>query len=844
MAPPPSKRQKRRTVVSPDEEEDTDTTDEHRDHSTVAKESQSKAHVRLASHNRSTNRSLPTRSRTKICTTPKSRSATPGTPASASSSSEDHPHKPKRVQEAQKRGSLHAYFNAANGVHQHKKEVRPNVENLSLEVEEEDLIEDDSLDEELQRLSSVHDGPLSTIGPRGGLVVSTTNRAVPVDLGKPPSGSQKFLRASRASGKDTSSQAVVTDRRVDLRPWADKYAPKGLEELMVHKKKVADVRLWLERAFLGQERKVYLLNLLLGHRYAKSVKRLLILKGPSGAGKTATISALATAMDFEVTEWRNPINSDYTSEGYHSMSVQFDDFLGRSGKFGSLTLAGGGSSTDSLTRASSSLLPESTKEKVILLEEFPSTFMSASIALRSFRSNILQQLAANPTSNIVNPIILIITETRQNSIVAADDSFTAHRLLGSDILTHPSTTSIEFNPIAPTLLTKALDLIIQKEARNSGRRRIPGPSVLKKLGEVGDVRSAIGSLEFLCLRANDGDDWGGRVASRGRKGVSTLTKMERESLEMVTQRESSLGIFHAVGKVVYNKREEPTAVDYLPQTPEHLRRYDRPMVSQVSVDELLNEKGTDVSTLIAALHENYILSCESPSFTDSFNGCIDALSDSDLLSLDRGVGSNSFGRGLDTSRQDEIAFHVAVRGMLFALPYPVKRRATDGGARGRGDAFKMLWPSSMRLRRRREETESLVDTWHERRQAESGLPASLTREQGVAVDGPFNDATLQPIPHTEPFRTSLSSTHDELILERLPYTAKISPGNSELERITKFDGIDKATDEEDAEISDSISKPQVTQGRDRTRNAEAMSTRLAPGAGGKLWLSDDDIEDD
>ena len=32
--------------------------------------------------------------------------------------------------------------------------------------------------------------------------------------------------------------------------------------------------------------------------------------------------------------------------------------------------------------------------------------------------------------------------------------------------------------------------------------------------------------------------------------------MEEESLEMVTRREASLGIFHAVGKVVYNKRDE------------------------------------------------------------------------------------------------------------------------------------------------------------------------------------------------------------------------------------------------------------------------------------------------
>lgn len=528
------------------------------------------------------------------------------------------------------------------------------------------------------------------------------------------------------------------------------------------------------------------------------------------------------------------------------MSACFDDFLGRSGKFGSLTLTGRGPSAEYLTQALPGSLPQTNKKSIILLEEFPTTLMSASTALRSFRSNILQHLAASPRTNAVIPIIIIITETRQNATVTLEESFTAHRLLGSDITTHPSSTTIEFNPIATTLLTKALDLVVRKEARSSGRRRIPGPSVLKRLGEVGDVRSAIGSLEFLCLRANDGDDWGGRVASKGKKGVSTLTKLERESLEMVTQREASLGIFHAVGKVVYNKREAPPAAHIFPYTSEHLQRYDGPMVSQVSVDELLNELGTDVNTFIAALHENYILSCESPSFTKFFNGCIDALSDSDLLTLDKAVRFNSSGGGSESQRQDEIAFHVAVRGLLFELPYPVKRNAADAGAKSRGDMLKMSWPSSMRVGRRRDEIESLVDLWHERRRTQPGLSLSSTGNHEAAAPRPmYENPSAQNKPHAEPFRAGISSTHDELILERLPYAAKILPGNSELERITKIDGMEKATDEDDTAIPDSDSKPRVAKGRrDSGRNVESVAAGLPSGVVTKLWLSDDDIEDD
>ena len=61
-------------------------------------------------------------------------------------------------------------------------------------------------------------------------------------------------------------------------------------------------------------------------------------------------------------------------------------------------------------------------------------------------------------------------------------------------------------------LVLKLELVIQKEARVSGRRRIPGPQVLKRLGEMGDIRNAVASLEFLCVKGDDEADWGAKVA--------------------------------------------------------------------------------------------------------------------------------------------------------------------------------------------------------------------------------------------------------------------------------------------------------------------------------------------
>ena len=534
-------------------------------------------------------------------------------------------------------------------------------------------------------------------------------------------------------------------------------------------------------------------------------------------------------MDVGITEWKNPVDTEFLSESYLSMSAQFEDFLGRSEKFGSLILSGDETNTDPRPPTQPLSPAKKDAKKLILMEEFPSTFNSTSVALRSFRTAILQHLApsdlssrfleTSPTS--IHPLIMIITETTTST--SSSDNFTAHRLLGPAILSHPATTVIEFNAVAPTLLVKALEVVLQKDARQSLRRRIPGPSVLKHLAEMGDIRSAIGSLEFLCLRGGDDEDWSGRVASKSKKGsTSAMSKMEQRSLELVSRRESSLGLFHAVGKVVYNKREEPTIANRPSQPPEHLPQHTRLKVSEAHTDTLIDETGTDPRTFIAALHENYVPSCEGPSFTDNLNDCIDALSDADLLTSEHSSRGNQQSKVTEELRQDELAFHIAVRGILFALPYPVKRVAhpVKGGA-SKAEAFKMRYPMSMRIGRQKEEMEEMVERWMHR--------AMAGAEDELSVAG----------------RATASSA--ELLLERLPYVARIGEkknvfwGGSDLEKITTFRGSKLASAEQSEE-----DELEADAAKDR---AMMPPPKGLPGAGtqvdegfGKLYLSDDDIE--
>lgn len=607
-------------------------------------------------------------------------------------------------------------------------------------------------------------------------------------------------------------------------------------------------------------------------------------------------------MNFEITEWKNPSSLEFASENFQSLTAYFKDFLGRSSKYSSLTLKGT-KFQNGLARPDTSLSKRSSAERrVILLEEFPNTFSRTANALSSFRANVLQYLAAKtPSLSVpfkqscellaeITPLIMIISETLLSSKTMASDTFTAHRLLGPEILNHSGTTVIEFNPIAPTFLTKALDLVIEKEARHSGRRRIPGPTVLKRLGDAGDIRSAIGSLEFLCIRGDSSSDWSSTVAGRNKKGgkaIPALTKMEQESIELVTQREASLGIFHAVGKVVYNKRGDSRAS--LPtQPPDHLRHHTRPCVSEVSIEDLLNETGTDTPTFIAALHENYLLSCNGPACLEHINGCIDTLSDSDILSSDRPSGLSvrrglSCGSDSENLRQDELCFQIAVRGLLFALPYPVKRHAiptASNSSGGRVDAFKMFYPTSMRLWKQVEEIEGLVDGWmdiachnspytsHPSSSAlhsdkvESWRYRSSTPSSTTITDFP-QPCTTAPIP-----LLCSSSDRTANVLERLPYLARISLSQHtpaqrrELETITQFHGVgapsanlpdeDAAAAADDDDDDDSAFKhlgayhrgqhiEDIIPVHESSRDASGL---LAEGYVERTVLSDDDIEDD
>lgn len=767
---------------------------------------------------------------------------------SATSSPKSSPEKSRKSQqlsfEGPKNKSLHTFFNRVSEQERWQRASPTPEEQKKDELFEDDIIDDEDFDEALTEAIKRSKEDAKVQEPAKSFTASKPASA-------PPLPSQRFRKPGFVQ-KPATAASVPTKQPVELdaRPWADRYAPGSLEELAVHKKKVQDVQSWLDDALRGQHG-----------------QRLLVLKGPAGAGKSTTIRLAAQDRNATLVAWQNP---DTSESGALSISLQFAEFVTRGGDYSALSF------DDTVSKPLND-------GRILLVEEFPISLSRNSKALDSFRTVLLQATtmskATFPMSKesmfqMPPPIVLIITETLVSSSTSYSDSFTTQRLLGPELIHHPAVTVIEFNPVAPTFLSKALDLIVKKEARESGRRRIPGQAIFQKLAGMGDLRNAINSLELLCTRGDEKSDWSGTVAiaaKRAAKINQPLSSFEENSLKMVTARETTLDMFHAAGKICYNKREDPRVQDSRaeppPKPPDHLAQHSRPKPSLVDLEGLLNETGTDIQTFVLTVHQNYVLSCNHSNFVDYLDGCAGVLSDGELLDLDgrsntrpraRAQGSrNSFQHGTsDVLRHAEIGLQVATRGLLFNLPFPVNRASLPGGSRG--SAHKMYYPASLRLWRPIEETEGLLDLASAQltgqaskpKQSDGAFDSVTSWKSRVTSFGTSTESEQSDDSDSTIVRTTIS--RESLVLDVLPFLTRIRQGHGQdttlLRKITQLRGFNIATEEEpDPEVPLEPPKPTFKQ---KIEAVHFLMSHPEPEDGvteppiERLWLEDDDIEDD
>ncbi|KAH8096805.1 Rad17 cell cycle checkpoint protein-domain-containing protein [Cristinia sonorae] len=614
---------------------------------------------------------------------------------------------------------------------------------------------------------------------------------------------QSWNTPSPSSGNQSSDSIAVHDTQM----WVDMYEPLTEETLAVHVRKVQDIRQWLQEAFEGGP-----------SGKLRKYRRILVLTGPAGTAKTATLRVLSRELGFEISEWKNGVDdrpsllADFDPyDDYEGMNERFDAFVARAANCRPIFAA---ESTDA-SQASTS--QSSGQKQVILLEDLPNILHEPT--QQAFHAAL--QAVASHSSHPIAPIVIIISdaglrgESGQEDVGSnagwrprGKDAVDVRTVLPPSLLVSPYVTQIRFNPIAPTLMKKALQHLVTTHFSSSTQTLSAPPTkdVLDVVVESsnGDIRSAIMALQFACISGSSGLKTKGR--SRGKKATVSES---RALLETVTRREQSLALFHLVGKLLYNKRkgdapiqsaakkdiERDKAVDARlkdpPKLPKHLGVHER-KASRVDVEALYADSPIDSSLLSLYIHQNYTQYCNE---LDECGGIVDWLSWVDYSGGEHWYSANPH------------RFHLVSLGTLHSLPCPVVRR---GQKPYKPEFFDVM-------KTEREIADSIIDVHDWLQRDEHGGAGGWSR-QNIALELGGVLKARDMIGHKA---STAPSSH------RLFSRLQFSKGPS---------GLTELADEADDAQQDALlmAESEDAAGPDRVQESEAD-------LGG--WLEDDDIED-
>ncbi len=370
--------------------------------------------------------------------------------------------------------------------------------------------------------------------------------------------------------------------------WIDRYAPTSIDELAVHAKKISAVKEWLKDSLSSFK------------QYGKgAAQKMLVLTGPPGCGKTAALRIVAKELNVEVLEWinepqmRHADMEGWSSVGFENQMLRFEDFLRRVRHYPTLQLEGEGGA----------------KNKVILVEDLPYLSEEREQVAR-FRESIRSFL-----NEAVFPLVFILCDS-------AEGTSSLDAVLGDVKNMRRRFEHITFNATNATLIAKTLSRICESE----GVRFAEEKTVFKQICDEtkGDMRAAINALQMVCVGQNEGE---GKKSNRVKKKKAAVKYLE------LGKRDSSLSIFHGLGKVFHPKRD--------PESGKLLS----------SAEKIAQKMPIEASLQILFLHENYL------SFFGNLNDCVSVLEN---LSFSDVLLESHFG----SAAMESMANSVAIRGMI------------------------------------------------------------------------------------------------------------------------------------------------------------------------------------
>ncbi|XP_028102493.1 cell cycle checkpoint protein RAD17 isoform X2 [Camellia sinensis] len=326
------------------------------------------------------------------------------------------------------------------------------------------------------------------------------------------------------SGFKISTGSARSNRK-DL--WVDKYKPRSLEELAVHKKKVEEVKLWFEEKLRKQKEEF--------------CNNVLLITGHAGVGKSATVHVIASHLGATVCEWETPIPTIWqehlhnSNSGMHYTSKldEFENFVERIRKYGLIPSSfNGGSQTSN----------------ILLIDDLPLANGKVAYERLNRCLHLLVQSALIPT-------VILITECGKDE--SSDHSPRNLEELQLS-LQRAGACKVAFNPITVNSIKKTLSRLCREEHCNVDAEQVD----LIARASGGDIRHAITSLQYFCVKPHL------RRSLTFSSGTPTYLKERSDEINRLDDGFSlplgremkTLSLFHALGKFLHNKRETESSI--------------------------------------------------------------------------------------------------------------------------------------------------------------------------------------------------------------------------------------------------------------------------------------------
>ncbi|KAK3809128.1 MAG: Rad17 cell cycle checkpoint protein-domain-containing protein [Benniella sp.] len=516
-------------------------------------------------------------------------------------------------------------------------------------------------------------------------------------------------RVSSASSASSQRSNASNDSEDQ---WTEKYAPIDIGEVAVHSGKISSVREWLQT-------------------YADPVNKdraggaMLVLSGPSGSGKTAVVRMLAQEMGLTILEWVNSVNPNsiiqrpnMPSEGRHRLETideeyipvmeAFLKFFSRAQRFHPLTTLKSsiqsnqshptGQGISSSNGSALGSVPSLAKKNIILIEDLPP--LSAFSSRKIFQEAISNFVNSRNSSAVLVIIVSDVFMKQSTELLFSsmsenrDPALTIRTLLPHSVLEKidsagkgcPRVKQIKFNPIAPTIMKRAIRKLVEKEFRTT-HTYAPDAEEIDQAIEIhdGDIRAVINSLQFLCY-----------LPAKSRRRYREKARLLEEEQQMLHDTEdkviqgqdSSLGFFHAVAKVLYNRRDWTERVKFdrdVVRIPPQAWSQQRPPLLFNPEKDLIEKLPMEPDLYTLMLHQNYTRHMNK---IEECQTAIEYLCIADQFSHSFG-GSNY----TQTIQMQPYMTSLAVRGLLFAPTSAGPAFSSGGGQK------KHWWPEYFAMNR-------------------------------------------------------------------------------------------------------------------------------------------------